>query len=195
MEKLAKGRAKITEIGDTLQVAIPGKRTRMATIFGISYGIFLVSGWPIGLYMVLRNLSTDDTFSGFLIIFLVGWILAAPYMLSIIIWVWGRKEKIAISSDTLVIKKQVLGIGKSRRYELHTVQDLRPNSSAETDASHSGFNYWSWGFGFLSEGPGTLAFGYGMKTVDFAKGIDKPEANFILDLFRKMGVNVSQTES
>src|SRR5262249_5244720 len=110
----------------------------------------------------------------FVAVWLILWTLAGGF----VVYAWLRnvagREVVTLSPGTLSLRRQVLGFGRTREFELAHVRDLRV-----VPLALSPWFLW-WGMSFWGLGPGSLSFDYGAKTYRFAAGLDEAEAKLLL---------------
>jgi hypothetical protein len=88
------------------------------------------------------------------------------------LWNMFGMDRIVLRADALLIKRDVLGMGRTCEYELDRVKNLR----VATPDSHSGLSApWAG-----SSPGGLVAFDYGPKTYEFAAGVNEAEAHHIV---------------
>ncbi len=178
-------RSTASESPDGLLIIIPAKKNWFLMLF---LGFWLM-GWLFGevavLHQVIRGQSSHWATANQngpigLNVFLFGWLglWTVGGGLAIITWLWNLVgvEKILIGPLTLMMKREVLGIGPTREYELASVNNLRINMGL----SNSRFQMSPLQ---LLNG-GTIAFDYGAKTFHFGVGLDEAEAGQILARIR-----------
>jgi hypothetical protein len=157
-----------------LAMTIPATRNLLMLFF---VGLWMV-GWAIGAGMVLRQLLGETTLhfgSVFLVVWLAGWTVGGAVAARSWLWTAFGKERIVLRPATLSVKRDVLGVGRERRYDLPLVSNLRivPASRGARDRSSR------------PESPAVdrvgLAFDYGPETVHFAGGLDEAEAAYVIE--------------
>jgi hypothetical protein len=78
------------------------------------------------------------------------------------------------AAGTLAIRREVLGVGRTREYGSETVRNLRVSPAGVTYSKlESGFSSWG-----LSGGP--VAVDHGVRTVRLCAGVDEAEAAIIV---------------
>lgn len=155
-----------------LEIVIPSK----ANVFVIAFGTAWLGGWSIGESHALRTLfggGVSRGFDLFLLFWLVGWTLGGGAIAYWILWMAVGKEVVRITHEGLSLTREVLGMGRTREYDVEHVKALRV-APDRTDANMQFFR------GLDSSG-GLIAFDYGAKTVRFASSIDEAEAARIVD--------------
>jgi hypothetical protein len=197
MEEPGKGRAEIIREGMDLKVIINVRRHPFI-IFMCIFFIAWMFGWGYALVQTVSNISGlivngDNGTLGFTVFWLIGWICGGLGILAMIIWALMRKETITVTSSFLRIERKALGIGRSGEYSIIKIKNLRLNRIAEPGGIFASSN-WYQGFDIWGTRPGTLAFDYGMRTVNFVKEIDEPEAKYLMELFHKRGISVLSSE-
>jgi hypothetical protein len=80
------------------------------------------------------------------------------------------KERLDLDGDVLRHRHELLGLGRSKEYELRHVHGLRAAAAAGLPAAWRG----------LAPGQGTIAFDYGAKTIRVGDGLEEAEAAQII---------------
>lgn len=178
LEKLENGRAKIHDLGNTLEIIIPSKKNILIILF---VSLWLM-GWFVGETMVLGTLLFGKTPMGFETIFFIVWLslwtIGGLSAIVILLWNVVGQEVITLSRDRLEIARKVFGIGPSKEYIVSEVKNLRIFIDRNTFTRRSVMSFW----GFSG---GLIKFDYGMKTVRFAQSIDEAEAVIILEKLKE----------
>lgn len=201
MEEPGKGRARIIHNGMDLQIILDTRRYPQSIVITVflcavlAVWYFSLGGdWGKAFENVFGNGTGDKTFYT---MWLIIWIAGGSMAIYMTIRTWTRQEIITISSNTFKIQKKILGIGGWKEYSSAHIKNLRLNTVPATNRglfSATSSSSWMSGLDFWGTAPGNLAFDYGMKTVTFAKYIDKPEANYLLNLFQERGIPVSNSD-
>jgi hypothetical protein len=171
----AEARATFEDGPGGLQVTIPGARRRFLTLFLLVW----LGGWFFGERSALDQLTSGTTSEGrgFLVLWLIGWTLGGVAVAYLILWTTLGHERLILRPDALVLRREVLGVGRSREYDIRHVKDLRvATSPGAFDYRHS-LQFWGLG-------GGRVAFDYGARTVYFASAIDEAEAKLLVDRLR-----------
>ena len=131
---------------------------------------------------MLRQLLTGDgahTFNLFLIAWLGAWTVGGGVAGFLWLWMVFGKERIGLRRDALTTKKDILGFGRVREYDLLHVSHLRvaPITFNPFDFSAA---LQLWGLG-----GGPIAFDYGAKTFRCGASIDEPEARDVVKRLRE----------
>src|SRR6266566_4505490 len=177
-------RATVQDGPDGLQITIPGARRRFVSIFLLAW----LGGWLFGERTAPRELmtGTGSEGRGFLAFWLVAWTLGGLAVTYLILWTSLGRERLILRPDALVLRREVLGIGRSREYDIRYIKDLRMAQPAGAfDYRHS-LQFWGLG-------GGRIAFDYGAKTVYFAPAIDEAEAKLLVDQLRTRHPLLRQT--
>ncbi|MGB7301938.1 MAG: hypothetical protein WBD34_21665 [Burkholderiaceae bacterium] len=171
-------RAKIRDTADGLEIVVPAKKAWFLTLF---IGLWLC-GWFLGAVMAIVTLVSAEI-GGigpvvFLIVWLVGWTVAGLVVLYVFLWRVFGVEQILLSPSVLKIKRNLLGFGRLREYELSQISELRvaPSHSNLFDPRTA---LQLWGIG-----GGSVAFNHGAATIRFGAGLDEVEANTIVSRMR-----------
>lgn len=186
-EKPPGPRHKAIEKPERVVIRIPSKRN----IFIFGFLSLWLCGWLIGEITVLFQFSSilkkDPSAAVFLIAWICGWTLGGA--VAIYIWLWQLKgrEIITVSPMALTIKRDVLGFGRARNFDVSEIRKLRTEQLV-----WSPFDFRS-GLGFCGIGGGTIAFDYGFQTVRFGAGIAKPEAEMIVKMISNRLAKLAET--
>ena len=132
--------------------------------------------WLFGEVSVIGQLVSGNPNGGasaFLLFWLAGWTIGGAFAIGTTLWMYFGKERILLTTTTLGIRREALGIGRSREYELSQVRNLR--------VSPRSFNMFNSGNSMraLGLGGGNIAFDHGAATIRFGAGIDEAEAALI----------------
>jgi hypothetical protein len=168
-EPRALGRARFEDRGSALGVVIPGQRRILLLVFLLPWLV----GWFVGERKILEEVSQVNLRSSVggaaLVLFLVaGWTAGGVYAAAMVLWTLFGREVITIDEQSLSIRREALGVGRTHRYQLAQVKDLRWIPS--TDSRPSRRAPW--------EG-GLIAFDHGKKTIRFARPLDDAEAKVV----------------
>jgi hypothetical protein len=166
---LASGRARFEDRGHTLRVVIPAQRPVLLLLFLLPW----LAGWSVGERALLEQVSQVNLWSSLagavVVLFLVGgWTFGGVYAAAMVLWTLFGREVITIDGRSLTIRREALRLGRTHRYDLVEVKNLRWIPS--TDAPPSRRAPW--------EG-GLIAFDHGKKTVRFARPLEDAEAKVV----------------
>jgi hypothetical protein len=81
----------------------------------------------------------------------------------------GGRDAVAISGDTLTIRKQIFGVGLTKTYSILEARDLRFQPEMTAARRHR---------------DSRIAFDYGAKTITFGDAIDEAEATELITLIK-----------
>ena len=139
---------------------------------------FWLCGWFFAEFSAIRQLETGKAAAGislFMVVWLGGWTVGGAA--AIYFWLWNAAghEIISLTPTGLTVRRDILGFGRSKEYDLPSIKNLRivptlviPN-----------FNYAAQSFP-----GGTIAFDYGAKTFRFGGGLDEAEASHLIDVLK-----------
>lgn len=171
-EPVPRARTKIRDDPGGLLLVIPARIQWFVTIFLVAW----LGGWAIGEGSVLRQLlhpGSEHPFSVGLALWLIGWTVGGVGAVAALLWMLVGEERVLLRPDALVIHKNVLGIGRKRKYNLASISRLRvtgSDSSAERGSSG---------------GSGWIAFDYGAQTIRFGQSVDAAEAFMLLKALKQ----------
>jgi len=166
-------RSTIERIGGGVELTIPSRRNYVMAAFFIIW----LGGWFMGEREAIRaiffeNKSLDDGHTAFMAFWLIGWTAGGIGVLLAVLWNIAGRERVRFSSDEIMLRKEIYGVGFGRRYDPSRVGNLRV---VETSGFPRAFGRRAWG---VSAAP--LAFDYGAQTVHFGAGIDAAEATQVV---------------
>jgi hypothetical protein len=162
-------RARVDDTIDAIEVSIPVKKDWPKVVF---ITIWLV-GWVIGgVYAIRRLLNGSDAHAeGFLVCWLIAW--AAGCVFGSARWLWNVAgiERARFRNDSVLIRREVFGIGITREYDAGSVGKLRL-----TEDFHKG--------SYPRRDPGVrdarISFDYEETEVRFGLRLDRGEAARII---------------
>ena len=166
-------RATIEGGPEGLEIVIPARRNLFALVF---LGVWLV-GWIVGEVTAIAAVASSGrrAADAFLLLWLTVWTVggcAAAYS-----WVWMLvgKERVLMGTSALRVKRDILGLGRSRFYQLFKIRNLRvadqPIAAKDPRAA-----FRPWGIA-----GGAIAFDYEGKTIRFGSWIGADEARMIIE--------------
>ncbi|OYW74272.1 MAG: hypothetical protein B7Z37_18350 [Verrucomicrobia bacterium 12-59-8] len=173
-EKLPGPRHTVSEQADGLVFRIPAKRNA----FVVGFLTLWLCGWFVGEFTVpfalLHAVHKNPANAAFLLVWLCAWTVGGAFV--IYIWLWQLKgsEVITVSPTALSIKREVLGFGRTKHYDVAEIHQLRV-----APFTFNPFEFRS-GMAMWGLAGGALAFDYGFKTFRFGAGLDEAEARIIL---------------
>jgi hypothetical protein len=155
------------ETADGFQVVFRAKRNLFVLLFLTAW----LGCWAVAETSTIRQLMSSESTEWFLVFWLAAWTVGGAS--TIISWLWmafGR-EIVALRPGELSIRREVLGLGLRKEFDLTRVRNLRVSESSN-EGSAGGR---SWNFG-----GGLVAFDYGAKTFRFGGAIDEAEASQVV---------------
>ena len=161
-----------SETVDGFQLVIPAKRNVFVLLFLLVWLVF----WALGEATAFHQLTTSTNVQWFLVFWMTAWTAGGLFAVTAWLWTAFGREIVTLGSGELRIRWEVLGVGRSKEFDLAQVRNLRV--SAWTPVARSA--------GIQSPGRGgRVAFDYGAKTFRFGASIDEAEALQIIDELRK----------
>jgi len=172
-----KMRSTITGGPEGLEIVIPARRHPLALLF---LGAWLV-GWLLGEMTVITHLFSRSPAGpeGLLLIWLIFWTLGGGFAGYIWLWMLAGKERILMGTSTLHVKRDVLGLGRTRDYEFSKIRNLRvePQPAGPRDAGAA--------LRLSGLAGGLIAFEYEGKTIRLGAAIDEAEAQMIVERMKQ----------
>jgi hypothetical protein len=90
-------------------------------------------GWAFGEVSAIGTLTSESGNAGtdlFMLVWLTGWTVGGAFAIGILLWLYFGKERVTLSTTTLEIRQEVLGVGRSREYDLTHVRNLRVSAES-----------------------------------------------------------------
>ena len=172
-----KARATINETASGLEIRVPARKNWFLILF---LGFWMI-GWACGEVFAVFQLASGKTPFGanvFLLAWLGGWTVGGAFAAYVWAWMAVGFEQILLRPDALVVKRNVLGFGNDREYDLAYVSNLRAAPTTFNPfAFSSSLQFWG-------IGGGTVAFDYGSKTFRFGAALDEAEAQELVQRLR-----------
>lgn len=145
----------------------------------ISLPIFIVF-WTFGGAMVVKWLlhPQPSTPRPFLRFWLLAWVLGEVWALYSWLWTAFGREIVQVREGQLAIKRDILGYGRTRRFPVGSVANLRASGIFPTNS------YWSDYLTYMRLGGGTVAFDSQGTTRRFGIQLTEPEAQELVRQLR-----------
>jgi hypothetical protein len=166
-------RASVADTPEGFVINIPAAKSWKIIFIG-----FWLCGWAFGEFFVTRQLATGKPPGDgnlFLFAWLGAWTVGGCFVIGLWLWSIVGHEIVSLNSVTLSIRREVLGFGRSREYDLPSVKNLRID---RTPINSRGL---IWSYDSRSMLSGAIAFDYGSKTFRFGGGLDEAEASQIIE--------------
>jgi hypothetical protein len=173
------GRAHIENLGSEMHITIPTKKRAFILLFMP----FWLAGWTAGMIMVPTHMDKATT-SGqqlFMVVWLVLWAVGGIMALAMFLWTLAGREIISATGQYLTVEKSLFGLKTRQQYDRSRIEKCRVILGADT-GSIVGNRTFSWGFT-----GGTIAFDYGLKTVNFGIFLEEAEARYVIDELKRHG--------
>jgi hypothetical protein len=167
MEQTMQFRSSVSETAEGLEITIPAPRHW----FVLAFLAVWLTGWAFGELSALQSLySSRDSIlaAGFLLFWLVGWTVGGAVAGYFFLWMAVGRERILVRADTIMIRREIIGLGRIRSYDLSAVRNLRVQKPTRGAKG----NRIGWGL---------IAFESGGQTVRFGMVFSKEEAQMIVD--------------
>ena len=156
-----------------LEIIIPAGRNLFAVVF---LGVWLV-GWLVGEVTAIAAITSTGNLAAdaFLLLWLTFWTIGGCVAAYTWLWMLVGKERILMGASTLCVKRDILGLGRTRTYELFRIRDLRVVAQADMPrAPRIAFRPWG-------AAGGLIAFDYEGKTIRLGGAIEAAEARMIVE--------------
>ena len=140
---------------------------------------FWLCGWLLGEVSAIRSLAIGKTAAGknlFVVVWLAGWTVGGAAAIYFWLWNLAGHEIVSLTPTSLTIRRDILGFGRSREYDLPSVKNLR----IAFTLANTNLTIPAQSFG----GGGTIAFDYGAKTFRFGGGLADAEAAHLIDVLK-----------
>ncbi|MDP6980015.1 MAG: hypothetical protein QF570_15660 [Myxococcota bacterium] len=138
-------------------------------------------GWFFGEMSAIEQLTSESMDGGgnaFLYFWLAAWTAGGVFAFGSVVWMAFGMERVLLTTTTLKVRREALGVGLSKEYALSQIENLRvsPNALSMSAQAHR--------MRGMRPGGGSIAFEYGAATVRFCAGVDEAEANSIVEDLR-----------
>lgn len=179
-------RHKIEDLGNSLRIIIPSRRNWF-TVFLLIVVWLLIGSMIVGpaistIGLFIRSVlqeSDGGVNVGFLIVQTLNFSLVIMFIsifaLPILLWQLAGNEVVEADSQSIKVRRQILGFGLSKEYLAEHMKDLRASSITP---QHSRYGWSRSSFG--DSNFGSIAFDYGARTFRFGSGVDEAEAKQII---------------
>jgi hypothetical protein len=107
-------------------------------------------------------------------LFLAFWLISGGGFCYLVLWRLIGREVVTVESGRLTIRRSVLGLGRTRMYDVSQIHDLRPSGL------FGSFDNWSGMMKFYGLTGGVVAFDYGDETIRFGVHLDEAEAREVV---------------
>jgi len=160
-----------------LEIVIPAQRNLVVVLF---LGVWL-AGWVMGELTTLADFLKGGPRrpEGYVLLWLTLWTVGGVFAVYMWLWMLVGKERILMGTSALRLKRDVLGLGPTRSYELLRVYNLRvatkPASPRDTAVTPR----------LASLIGGLIAFEYEGKTIRFGAALDEAGAQMIVERMRQ----------
>ena len=158
--------------------------------------------WFFGESSAIRELTHSPIAERwFLVVWLAGWTIGGVFAVLLFLWLATGREIIELRPDAIVLRRTILGIGRSRTYDIMQVKDFRLGPEGhrtfesgffarlfekqprrQLDYTRAG-EAWGWG-------GGPIVFDYGARTVRCGASLDEAEAKSVIERFRQRSVRL-----
>lgn len=182
--KLSPARYTIEDLGDSLKITIPSRKHwfsipfcflwlaawafgEIVTSSGLIRAAFILSSAPSATRSVYICLSLGWLFLGV-------WTVYGAFVLYALLWQLLGKEIVEVSSQSIQVRRQVLGLGRLKEYLAEHIKNLRISPMGHNKLGRSSIR------SFLGLAGSLVTFDYGAKTFRFGSRADEAEAKQIL---------------
>jgi hypothetical protein len=158
-----------------IRAVIPSRQNWFVILFLCAWLV----GWAFGEIHAAQELlnPTENSPRLFLSAWLAGWTLGGAFALSAVLWQLGGKEVITVDLTTFEHRIEAFGIGKSKRYALAEIKNVRVAEYTPGGSS----NQAAWIPPLMGPGHGPLAFDYGARTFRVGPALEEAEAKLLLE--------------
>lgn len=160
--------------GDQLVITIPSRKHWFQIPFLAVWLIF----WSFGWFAAFTGLALAPGGGHlFLLLWLTFWTVGGLFAFSTLLWMLVGREKITVSADKFIIRRQIGSLGWSKTFATLDLCDLRvaPAVRPWYGRKHNNLQ-------FLWQFDGPITFDYGARTYHCGDGVDEAEAKQIVKL-------------
>jgi len=175
MNKSIPARSKIEKSSNGLHIKIPARKSALIIIL---MAVWLVAWFSGGAWIISDVINSPSVLmTVILLLWIGGGLLVAKQLL----WEFIGEQEIIVSRDYLTLEIKMLNRCKRERFEWLKVKNLRLTPQQEApEASHEEGSDELMEPDDLFEN-GLLEFEYGNRILRFARNIDEPEAEVLLE--------------
>ncbi len=178
--QLSSARHSADFIGDQLTIRIPSRKNWLQ----IPFLLFRLIFWFFAWILTATTLFTAPFEAGFFMIFLlIGWTIGGLFTANILLWILFGEEQITVSYDLFSVRRQILGIGHTKSYEMVAVKALRVGQYPLPKSVWNGRRHQNVSTVWKMDGP--ITFDYGAKTHRLGDGVDEAEAKQIVKIMQQ----------
>lgn len=165
-----------TSIPGGLRIVIPAPRRWVVALFLSAW----LCAWAAGLVAAASQLlgpaqgAPSPAPVAFLLVWLAGWLAGGAFVAWTVAWNVAGREVVSISGAKLSVRREALGVGRTRTFDAAAVRDVRAAFSAGALGS----------IRREATGRGAIAFEAGGKTHHLGAGLDDAEAEQIAAALR-----------
>lgn len=162
------------EEGPDLRLTLPCKKNWFRILF---FSVWMV-GWYFGesnaIPQVIKGLHSGDV-PVFILLWLVMWTFFGLTFSSWIIWRLLGSEVIGVANGRLILRKQIVGIGRTQEFQTGQIAALRFRPEQGSGKAYRESH---------------IELDYGAQTYNFGTGINPAEASRLLELIAKWAPTV-----
>jgi len=160
-----------------LEIVIPASRNLFVAVF---LGVWLIA-WSIGEMNVLTQVLSGRMGppGPVLLLWLLFWTAAGLVALYVWLWRLAGKERILMGTSTLRMKRDILGFGRTRVYDLRKISRLHVVLPSVGSVNHDVAARLSGLAG------GAIEFEYERWAIRFGFSIDETEARMVVERMRQ----------
>jgi hypothetical protein len=162
-------RSAVRQQADGIEIVIPARRSVFLMAFLAVWMAGSLFGEVFGASWLLAD--HEDPSILFLGAWLVMWTMSGGAALLACLWMARGREIVSLRPDSLEIRRDVLGWGTTREYDLAYARNLRV-SRRPFDPKRP---LEAWGIG-----GGSIAFDYGARTLRFGSSLEEAEARQVV---------------
>lgn len=168
------------DMNDRFSVTLPSRKKIILTGVLFFWLLLWAGGLTVVASAILRGQIKEVGFFVvfFLLSWLAGWLVGGGLALYGLLWMFFGKETIVATPEELMLTRSIGGYHRVRRYDTTKIRSLRV---VEQDQGLTDFLLSLRLFGI---GNGLLTFDCGTTTVTLAEGIDRVQAQKLLDELR-----------
>lgn len=168
---VASARSTVISVPGGIEVSIPSPRNYIFAAFILLW----FCGWIFGEFGVSEQLfhPTEKTPIAFLAPWLAIWTIGGCFAVATLLWLLAGRERVTIAGDEFAVRREAVGLGWTRRYELRSAKNLRVVDASPDNGPFGMRDPYGW-----RNGP--FVFDYGPRTIKFGAGLDVAEARTVL---------------